>query len=110
MVAAGTGLAPFRGAIGDRVALIEAGAQIPSAICYFGCDARHLDYLDAEELEAAQAYGAVRIRPTFSRSPERHAAPHLERIRRRRNLVAAHGCRQPLRRRRVHQPGIGAGQ
>ncbi|MEV7343495.1 cytochrome P450 [Streptomyces sp. NPDC093544] len=71
MVAAGTGLAPFRGAIADRRALVEsdAGTQLAPALCYFGCDAPDADFLHADELRAAEAVGAVSLRPAFSAAP-----------------------------------------
>jgi cytochrome P450/NADPH-cytochrome P450 reductase len=71
MVAAGTGLAPFRGAIADRVAKLATGAELAPALCYFGCDAPDADFLHAEELRAAEAAGAVLLRPAFSAAPER---------------------------------------
>jgi cytochrome P450/NADPH-cytochrome P450 reductase len=74
MVAAGTGLAPFRGAVADRVAALARGAELPPALLYFGCDAPDADFLHAEELRAAQAAGAVSLRPAFSAAPERGAA------------------------------------
>ncbi|MFD6171522.1 cytochrome P450 [Streptomyces coeruleorubidus] len=70
MIAAGTGLAPFRGAIADRTAALEAGAELAPAICYFGCDAPGSDFLHAEELRAAETAGAVALRPAFSEAPE----------------------------------------
>lgn len=69
MVAAGTGLAPFRGTIADRARLTEEGAQLPLALCYFGCDAPDADFLHAEELRAAESAGAVSLRPAFSAAP-----------------------------------------
>lgn len=66
MVAAGTGLAPFRGAIADRAA---TNAQLAPALCYFGCDAPDADFLHAEELRAAEGAGAVSLRPAFSTAP-----------------------------------------
>lgn len=67
MIAAGTGLAPFRGAIADRTASLAAGShQLPPALCYFGCDAPDADFLHAEELRGAEATGAVSIRPASS--------------------------------------------
>ncbi|WP_409056277.1 cytochrome P450 [Streptomyces sp. SYP-A7185] len=74
MVAAGTGLAPFRGAIADRAALVAAGAQLPSALCYFGCDAPDADFLHAGELRAAESAGAISLRPAFSAAPVDGAA------------------------------------
>ncbi|WP_435281018.1 cytochrome P450 [Streptomyces koelreuteriae] len=70
MVAAGTGLAPFRGAIADRTAALAAGAELAPAVCYFGCDAPDADFMHADELGAADTAGAVSLRPAFSETPE----------------------------------------
>ncbi|MBM7173805.1 flavodoxin domain-containing protein, partial [Streptomyces sp. G44] len=70
MVGAGTGLAPFRGAIADRLHRLRHGAQLPSALCYFGCDHPDVDYLHRAELEEAERAGAVSMRPAFSKAPE----------------------------------------
>ncbi|MEW1718243.1 cytochrome P450 [Streptomyces sp. NPDC093109] len=69
MIAAGTGLAPFRGAIADRRTRAASGDRLAPALCYFGCDAPDADYLYAEELRAAEAAGAVSLRPVFSAAP-----------------------------------------
>ncbi|GGW95636.1 cytochrome P450 [Streptomyces chartreusis] len=66
MVAAGTGLAPFRGAVADRAAALAAGTELAPALCYFGCDAPDADFLHADELYAAESAGAVSLRPAFS--------------------------------------------
>ncbi|MBX7548506.1 cytochrome P450 [Streptomyces sp. tea 10] len=73
MIAAGTGLAPFRGAVADRAAARAAGTELPPALLYFGCDAPDADYLHADELAAAEAAGAVSLRPAFSAAPENGA-------------------------------------
>ncbi|WP_432094752.1 cytochrome P450 [Streptomyces sp. bgisy100] len=70
LVAAGTGLAPFRGAVADRRARLAEGERPAPALCYFGCDDPEADYLHAEELRAADALGAVSMRPVFSECPE----------------------------------------
>ncbi|MFC5144814.1 cytochrome P450 [Streptomyces aureoversilis] len=70
MVAAGTGLAPFRGAIADRLDLARQGVPLAPALCYFGCDHPDVDYLHRAELEAAEEAGAVSMRPVFSKAPE----------------------------------------
>ncbi|GGY00769.1 cytochrome P450 [Streptomyces hiroshimensis] len=70
MVAAGTGLAPFRGAVADRLALARQGTPLAPALCYFGCDHPDVDYLHRAELEAAEEAGAVSMRPVFSKAPE----------------------------------------
>ncbi|MDH6127340.1 cytochrome P450 [Kitasatospora sp. GP82] len=69
MIAAGTGLAPFRAAIADRLALLAGGTPLAPALCYFGCDAPDADYLHADELHAAERAGAVSLRPAFSNTP-----------------------------------------
>ncbi|MEV6942581.1 cytochrome P450 [Streptomyces sp. NPDC051172] len=66
MIAAGTGLAPFRGAVADRAAALAARTELAPALCYFGCDAPDADFLHAEELRTAEAVGAVSLRPAFS--------------------------------------------
>ncbi|UUU36645.1 cytochrome P450 [Streptomyces sp. CA-210063] len=66
MVSAGTGLAPFRGAVLDRL----HGKATGTLLCYFGCDHPDVDFLHREELQAAQDAGAVSLRPTFSYAPE----------------------------------------
>ncbi|MEU0061562.1 reductase, partial [Streptomyces sp. NPDC006334] len=73
MVAAGTGLAPFRGAVADRVAALASGARLAPALCYFGCDAPDADFLHAGELRAAETAGALSLRPAFSAAPENGA-------------------------------------
>ncbi|MHA3020601.1 cytochrome P450 [Mycobacterium sp. BMJ-28] len=65
-IAAGTGLAPFRGMIHDRLHTSDRGALT----CYFGCDDPDVDYLHRAELEQSQADGAVDMRPTFALAPE----------------------------------------
>ncbi|OPX13319.1 bifunctional cytochrome P450/NADPH--P450 reductase [Mycobacterium sp. AT1] len=64
-VSAGTGLAPFRGAILDRLHHQVVG----TLLCYFGCDAPEVDFLHRAELEAAHAAGVVDLRPAFMHSP-----------------------------------------
>ncbi|MFE2407431.1 cytochrome P450 [Kitasatospora sp. NPDC059408] len=70
MIAAGTGLAPFRGAVADRHRDVAAGAGLAPALLYFGCDLPDADYLHRTELETAERAGAVSLRPAFSEAPE----------------------------------------
>ncbi|MGV9692383.1 bifunctional cytochrome P450/NADPH--P450 reductase [Streptomyces sp. NPDC003444] len=65
LVSAGTGLAPFRGAVLDRHHTGATG----TLLCYFGCDHPDVDYLHRAEFEAAEAAGAVTMRPTFMHAP-----------------------------------------
>ncbi|MEU4211625.1 cytochrome P450 [Streptomyces sp. NPDC026206] len=78
MVAAGTGLAPFRGVVADRAALAAAGTEPAPALLYFGCDAPDADYLHAAELHAAQEAGAVSLRPAFSARPQAGGGPFVQ--------------------------------
>ncbi|WP_063733653.1 bifunctional cytochrome P450/NADPH--P450 reductase [Streptomyces sp. RTd22] len=66
LVSAGTGLAPFRGAVLDR---LHAGST-GTLLCYFGCDHPDVDYLHRDELERAEAAGVVSLRPTFMHAPQ----------------------------------------
>ncbi|WP_030671782.1 bifunctional cytochrome P450/NADPH--P450 reductase [Streptomyces rimosus] len=68
LIAAGTGLAPFRGTVADRLSALPNGEPAP-ALLYFGCDDPDADYLHADELRAAEAAGAVSLRPAFSARP-----------------------------------------
>ncbi|MGW2638118.1 hypothetical protein [Streptomyces sp. NPDC001348] len=65
LVSAGTGLAPFRGAVLERHHIRSTG----TLLCYLGCDHPDVDYLHRAELEAAEAAGAVSMRPAFSCAP-----------------------------------------
>ncbi|MCH0539254.1 cytochrome P450 [Streptomyces sp. MUM 203J] len=66
LVSAGTGLAPFRGAVLERHHTGATG----TVLCYFGCDHPDVDYLHRDELEAAESAGAVSMRPAFMHAPE----------------------------------------
>ncbi len=48
---------------------LRGGAQLPPALCYFGCDHPDADYLHRAELEEAERAGAVSMRPAFSKAP-----------------------------------------
>lgn len=70
LVGAGTGVAPFRGFIGDRLAAQAASEPFASALLFFGVRHPDVDYLFRDEFEAAEKAGVVRMRPAFSRQPE----------------------------------------
>ncbi|KAF7186838.1 Bifunctional cytochrome P450/NADPH--P450 reductase [Pseudocercospora fuligena] len=71
MIAAGAGLAPFRGFIQERAAQIGSGRKLAPAHLYFGCRDPEEDDLYREELDFWEKIGAVVIHRSFSRAPEK---------------------------------------
>jgi len=68
MVAAGTGIAPMRGFIEERAAIVAAkGRKLGPALLYFGCRDIDQDYIYRHQLEDWERAGAVSLRPCFSR-------------------------------------------
>lgn len=67
LVSAGTGVAPFRGFVGDRLAAREAGEPYTAALCFFGVRHPDVDYLFRDEVQEAERLGVLRMRPAFSR-------------------------------------------
>lgn len=65
MVAAGAGLAPFRGFIQQRAAAWPAGQA--ADLLFFGCRDPEADLLYADELAAWQADGIISLYPAYSR-------------------------------------------
>jgi cytochrome P450/NADPH-cytochrome P450 reductase len=70
LVSAGTGVAPFLGFLGDRLAAQNAGAPVEPALCFFGVRDPEVDYLFRDRFEQAEAIGIVQMRPAFSRAPQ----------------------------------------
>lgn len=70
LIGAGTGLAPFRGFIQERAAMLSAGRKLAPALLFFGCRHPEQDDLYREELDQWQAIGAVDVRRSYSRQPE----------------------------------------
>ncbi|SPJ71402.1 Bifunctional P-450:NADPH-P450 reductase [Fusarium torulosum] len=70
-VAAGTGLAPFRGFIQERAAMLAAGRTLAPALLFFGCRDPEIDDLYAEEFARWQQMGAVDMRRAYSRATEK---------------------------------------
>lgn len=66
-IAAGSGLAPFRGFVQERAAMLEAGRALAPALLFFGCRHPGQDDLYREELDRWQAAGAVDVRRSYSR-------------------------------------------
>ncbi|KAK4888228.1 hypothetical protein LTR27_012838 [Elasticomyces elasticus] len=70
MMGAGTGLAPFRGFVEERAALIKAGRELAPALMFMGCRSPSADRLYGAEFDAWADAGAVSIRYAFSREPD----------------------------------------
>ena len=70
LVSAGTGVAPFLGFLGDRLAAQSAGAPVEPALCFFGVRDPEVDYIFRDRFEEAESIGIVQMRPAFSRAPQ----------------------------------------
>ncbi|KAI5860380.1 cytochrome P450 [Durotheca rogersii] len=68
-VAAGAGIAPFRGFVQERAAMIAAGRKLAPATLFFGCRRPGRDDLYAEELAEWEKEGAIRVVRAYSRDP-----------------------------------------
>ena len=66
MIAAGTGIAPFRGFIQERAAQLVCGRDVGPTVLYYGCRS-DADFLYSDELEKWSKLGAVQVKSVFSR-------------------------------------------
>jgi len=69
MICAGTGLAPFRGFIQERVARQAQGEALGPNALFFGCDHPEVDLLYHEQIQAWQQAGVLKFSPAFYRQP-----------------------------------------
>lgn len=67
MIAAGAGLAPFRGFIQERSILVSQGAEVAPAMLFFGCRGPE-DDLYAHELTQWEEEGVVTVMRAYSRA------------------------------------------
>ncbi|RSL72552.1 hypothetical protein CEP53_001056 [Fusarium sp. AF-6] len=66
-IAAGSGLAPFRGFIQQRAIMIESGRKLAPALLFFGCRSPDQDDLYRDEFDEWEKLGAVGVHRAYSR-------------------------------------------
>ncbi|KAG9252258.1 cytochrome P450 [Emericellopsis atlantica] len=80
-IAAGSGLAPFRGFTQERAAMLAAGRKLAPAMFFFGCRAPDNDDLYRDEFDAWEKMGAVSVYRSYSRAPDQsEGAKHVDDI------------------------------
>ncbi|OQE13376.1 hypothetical protein PENFLA_c049G03259 [Penicillium flavigenum] len=74
MVCAGSGLAPFRSFIQERMVWLKQGKPLAKALLFFGCRGPHVDDLYHEELSEFESAGVVDVRRAYSQAPDHYQA------------------------------------
>ncbi|MYS53702.1 hypothetical protein GTW46_27195 [Streptomyces sp. SID6013] len=70
MIAAGSGIAPFRGFIRARTAAAAAGGEVGPTVLFFGCQHPEWDDLYAEEFAEHEKSGRLEVHRAYSQSPD----------------------------------------
>jgi cytochrome P450/NADPH-cytochrome P450 reductase len=70
MVAAGSGIAPFRGFVQERAIRAAEEGTPGEALLFFGCDDPDVDFLYRDELQEWEKEGIVKLRPAFCKAPD----------------------------------------
>jgi cytochrome P450/NADPH-cytochrome P450 reductase len=68
MIGPGTGLAPFRGFLQERAAMMAQDISLGPSMLFFGCRSPEQDYLYAEELKDLAEHGVTELHVAFSRA------------------------------------------
>lgn len=72
MFAAGSGIAPMRGFIQERVLQAKSGRPMGKTVLFYGCRAPDQDFLYSEDdLKEWQECDFLEVKPAFSRAPEK---------------------------------------
>ncbi|REK04556.1 MAG: cytochrome P450 [Acidobacteria bacterium] len=86
MIGPGTGVAPFRGFLQERLALRQQGDQLGPALLFFGCRHPEHDDIYRDELDAFEAAEVVDVVTAYSRAQEKKVyvqhqiAEHADRV------------------------------
>jgi cytochrome P450/NADPH-cytochrome P450 reductase len=73
MIAAGTGIAPFRGFLQDRAIRAAHGEALGAAHLFFGCHHCDVDFLYADELQQWEQDSVVRVHCAFHKPTDGEA-------------------------------------